>query len=88
MSATITLETPRQSHLRTRLLAAGAVVAIAAGATALIVNAAQDDAPAKPAPAVQVAPAESHAHAGIGSPSAQQSSDNLQQQLTVHNRRR
>jgi hypothetical protein len=85
MSATITLDTPRQSHLRTRLLAAGAVVAIAAGATALIINA-QDDAPAKPAPAVQVAP-ESHAHPGIGSRPALQS-DNVQQQLTLHNSRR
>src|SRR4051794_41773182 len=55
MSATISLPTPHQSHLRLRLFAAGAALAVAAGGAAWAV-AVQNDTAATPAPVVTPAP--------------------------------
>jgi hypothetical protein len=50
----MSLETPHQSHLRVRMFAAGAALAVIAGATAVVI-ATTDETTAKPTPAVTAA---------------------------------
>jgi hypothetical protein len=85
MNATVTLETPHRSHLRARVFATGAALAMIAGGTAFIITRA--DSTTTRAPVVAPAPAaESHSHPAIGRFS--QPATDLDTQLTVHNGRR
>jgi hypothetical protein len=85
MNATVTLETPHRSHLRARVFATGAALAMIAGGTAFVVT--RDDTTSTPAPVIAPAPAaESHAHPSIGRFS--QPATDLESQLTVHSGRR
>jgi hypothetical protein len=83
MSATILVESPHRSHLRNRVLAAAAALAIVAGGTA-VAMAATDGSSAKPT-APPVVAHEFNPHdigRGATTPGA------LDAQLTVHNGRR
>jgi hypothetical protein len=87
MSATVTLETPHPTHLRTRVLATGAVLAVIAGGTAFALTA-RDNTTTKPTPAVSAAPAaDSHVDPLVGR-YGQAPTETLDQQLTITNSHR
>jgi hypothetical protein len=85
MSATVLVESPHRSHIRTRVLATAASLAVVVGATAFAVSTIDDSSATAPARPPAATSHRGHAHeVGRGSttPGA------LDQQLTLHDARR